>query len=182
MEIRFNLLQFHSFKKNKEFNNYVYIKKFDFDNLFYKELVDQLKIIKKYSSLDKLVGAKLKSIHELNNVDINNLQNIIKSEYKQLNENILQMTENVEKDSYKYFQMPLNDRSRLMCLYLNNIAYPLIFDLKHCVHKVKEDKNYHFQNHSKYEKDPWNFEEENTKEIIINKIIADLNNSKNALV
>ena len=46
------------------------------------------------------------------------------------------------------FQLRINTRSRIICLFFEDIIYPIIFDLKHVFYPIQDHK---FDNNYKHE-------------------------------
>lgn len=160
MTINFDLLKFHSFNYSKKYNN-----------LWLKNKIKDIeeKIIKNdfYNKINFLIVSKNNSkkiqFHKLNNYHLihENIKviifNIIKTCHPNLYLDIFcKISEDIKIKDIPVIQFEINSRSRCIALIdkKNKVLYPLLFDLKHCFHKIKDKV---FDNNAKQEKHEWNF-------------------------
>lgn len=156
MDINLDYLKFHSFKYNSQYNNQWKNSKEVSSKIINEDTKNQFCHIKReINNITSLLSSK--NNHWLDQEHKIKLFKIIKSCHPNLNENLEQSFLIKNKISeLNIFQLRINKRSRIICLFFEDIIYPLIFDLKHVFYQMK---NYNFDNNCKHENKDWDFKE-----------------------
>lgn len=140
MQINLDFLKFHYFYSSKKLNNLSSEKyKEFFDDIFYNDnqcLVNVLKCVNDSMNHNSFISLHK---HILKGKNEESLKYVIKTEHRNLYENLLQYFENSKKITY--WQVKLGKSERLIYVTRSNIFIPILFDLKHCFYPFK-DKNY----------------------------------------
>lgn len=156
MIINLCYLKFHSFKYDSDYNNQWKNSKEVSSKIINKDTKNQFCHIKhEINNITSLLSSK--NNHWLDQEHKIKLFKIIKSCHPNLNENLEQSFLIKNKISeLNIFQLRINKRSRIICLFFEDIIYPLIFDLKHVFYPIKD---YNFDNNYKHENKDWDFKQ-----------------------
>lgn len=155
MKIRFDLFELKSFNLNKEINSLYNAKKIKDlkDNIILKDLRNKIKHLKELKTIEEITY-KMKNCHKLAYDKENIVKKIYEKCYGKSINDLYSIINYDNQNSITMYQLGINSRSRLIFVVVNEIIYPLIFDLRHCIDPSKK-KNH--DNNSKQEKEEWDF-------------------------
>ena len=154
MIINLDYLKFHSFKYDSRYNNQWKNPNEVCSKIINNDTQKTLCHIKcEINNITSLLS--LKNNHWLDEEHKLKLFKIIKKCHPNLNDNLEQrFLINNKISELNIFQLRINTRSRIICLFFKNIIYPLIFDLKHVFYPIQDHK---FDNNYKHENKDWDF-------------------------
>lgn len=154
MIINLDYLKFHSFKYDSQYNNQWKNPNEVCSKIVNNDTQKTLRHIKcEINSITSLLS--LKNNHWLDEEHKFKLFKIIEKCHPNLNDNLEQKFLIKNKISeLNIFQLRINTRSRIICLFFEDIIYPLIFDLKHVFYPIQDHK---FDNNYKHENKDWDF-------------------------
>lgn len=154
--INLRFLQFKSFKLNKKINNL--IEKNSKNTL--KEEIIKKNLYEKFKHIYFHVGPQhlnCKKFHQYGENETFLFWKILKNchpdTYDDIHESFFQ---NAKRSDVKIFQFHVNQRVRCVFFVINDVIYPILLDLKHCICPSK----YNFDNNINHEDKPWSFENE----------------------